>query len=105
MRCTQTKPTYPIAHTIPPLKDWKTELIYCALSLGSKLTLGLLLYMNASTAPLSHFTPTLVAALVERACAWQVLRFSSFSEAMNDTPANQALVDELMSSPSSPPIA
>ena len=63
---------------ISPDFYWKTEWIYCALSLGSKLTLGLLLYMN-------------------------VLRFSSFSEAMNDTPANQALADAIMASPSSPP--
>ena len=65
---------------ISPDSYWKTEIWFCALSLGSKLTLGLLLLMN-------------------------VLRFSSFSEAMNDTPANQALADALMSSPSPPPIA
>ena len=56
----------------------QTEFIYCALSLGSKLTLGLLLYMN-------------------------VLRFSSFAEALNDTPMNQRLEDALMAAPSAPP--
>ena len=42
---------------------WKTEFWYAFLSLVSKLFLGLLLYQN-------------------------VLRFSSFAAAMNDTPAN-----------------
>ncbi len=44
---------------------WKTEIWYCALSLGSKLTLGSLLYVS-------------------------VLMYSSFAEALNDTPANAA---------------
>jgi len=52
---------------------WKTEFWYCFLSLASKLFLGGLLILN-------------------------VLRFSSFAEAMNDTPANNRLP-----SPSPPP--
>ena len=63
-------------YTILMLTDWKTEFIYCFLSLGSKLTLGLLLYIN-------------------------VLRFSSFAEALNDTVANRA--DALLASPPPPP--
>lgn len=52
---------------------------YCALSLGSKLTLGALLFIN-------------------------VLSFSSFAEAMNDTPANRAALEAYLSAPSSPPV-
>ena len=43
----------------------QTEWIYCFLSAGAKITLGLLLYFS-------------------------VLRFASFNEAMEDTPANRA---------------
>ena len=53
-------------------------MIYCALSLGSKLTLGALLFIN-------------------------VLSFSSFAEAMNDTPANRVALEAYLSAPSSPP--
>ncbi|MGZ0213667.1 MAG: hypothetical protein ACKVI4_14440 [Actinomycetales bacterium] len=53
-------------------------MVYCALSLGSKLTLGALLFVN-------------------------VLSFSSFAEAMNDTPANRAAL-ALLAPPSSPPV-
>ena len=50
----------------PELTDeyYKTELIYCFLSAGSKLTLGLFLYIS-------------------------VLMYASFGEAINDTPANR----------------
>ena len=61
----RTTPLHAHPYTIPCLTDWKTEWIYCFLSAGSKLTLGLLLYFS-------------------------VLRFASFNEAMEDTPANRA---------------
>lgn len=48
-----------------PDEYWKTELFYSFLSLGSKLFLGLLLYVN-------------------------VLSYASFDEAFADTPANRA---------------
>ena len=53
----------------------QTAWIYCFLSAGAKITLGLLLYFS-------------------------VLRFASFAEAMNDTPANQAAA----ASPPPPPV-
>ena len=50
---------------ISPDFFWKTEYIYALLSLSSKMFLGLLLYIN-------------------------VLMFSSFNEALNNTDANAA---------------
>lgn len=70
---------HPGSQACPPADFyWKTEFIYCALSLGSKLTLGLLLYIN-------------------------VLRFSSFDEALNDTVVNRAAAAALLASPPPPP--
>lgn len=53
-------PLYPRTDTRAPFTVWQSELWYCALSLSSKLFLGLLLYIN-------------------------ILMFASFSEGLNDS--------------------